>query len=150
MNEKLRKTISAALLVIMAFTLLNAQKVVAADVTAQDILGSWDARLRINKLELFGTMRQQKDAVYKQEQEPQKVTFSMHDGKLAVSFGSTPVPVTLAGGKLSGTVPENTGLFPISVLTFSRAPAGCFTRFEGIIFSFIDAFSRLLRSIVRF
>ena len=114
MNEKLRKTISAALLVIMAFTLLNAQKVVAADVTAQDILGSWDARLRINKLELFGTMRQQKDAVYKQEQEPQKVTFSMHDGKLAVSFGSTPVPVTLAGGKLSGTVPENTGLFPIN------------------------------------
>ena len=113
MSEKLRKTISTVMLVFMVLTLLNAQKVIAADVTTQDLLGSWDARLKINKLELFGTMQQQKDAVYKQEQEPQKVTFSMRDGKLAVSFGSTPVPVTLTSGKLSGTVTENTGIFPI-------------------------------------
>jgi len=117
MSEKLRKTISTVLLVFMVLTLLNAQKVVAADITAQDLLGSWEARLKINKLEMFGSMQQQRDAAYKEEQKPQKVTFSMNKGKLAVSFGSTPVPITLSGGKISGTEAVNAGFFPINEMT---------------------------------
>lgn len=38
----------------------------------------------------------------------------MQEGKLAVSFGSTPVPVILSGGKLSSTLSQNTGIFPIN------------------------------------
>lgn len=75
MSEKLKKTISALLLVLMVFIILGEQKVVAADVTSQDLLGKWDARMKINKLELVGTMQKQKDAIYKQAQGPQTVLF---------------------------------------------------------------------------
>lgn len=114
MNNKLKKTVTTILLTLFFITLFNTQKVEAADVTAQDLMGSWDARLKINKLEVFGTMQKQKDAAYKQEQEPQKVTFSMHEGKLAVSFGSVPVPISLSGGKISGTEAVSVGFFPIN------------------------------------
>ncbi len=142
MSEKLRKTISTVLLVFMVLTLLHAQKVVAADVTAQDLLGSWDARLKINKLELFGTMKQQKDAVYKQEQEPQKVTFSMREGKLAVSFGSTPVPITLSGGKISGTEAVSAGLFPINEMTLEGTVKKTVTGIDFTINAWGEVFSK--------
>jgi len=102
MSKKLKQLVSATLLALLFFTVLNVQKAEGADVTVEDLIGKWEARLKINKLELFGVMKDKRDEVYKQEKVPQTVSFIMKEGKLAVSFGSTPVPVTLSGSKLSG------------------------------------------------
>lgn len=121
MSNKMSKTIAGTLLLLLFFALLNTQNVEAADVTVQDLIGKWDARMKINRLDLVGPMQKQKDDAYKQAQSPQTVTFLMHEGKLAVSFGSTPVPVTLSGGKLSGTESLSVGFFPINEMLLEGA-----------------------------
>lgn len=115
--KKLEKLVLVMLSVLLFFTVLSVQRVEAVDITEDDLIGKWEARLKVNKLELYGTMKDQRDNVYQEEKVPQTVTFLMHEGKLAVSLGSTPVPVTLSGGKLSGTYSEGTGFFPINEST---------------------------------
>ena len=103
MSRKLKKLVSVALLALLFLTVFSVQKIEAADVTEDDLIGTWEARLKINKLELFGIMENQRDELYKQEKVPQTLYFSMKDSKLMLSFGATSMPVTLSGGKLSGT-----------------------------------------------
>jgi len=103
MRKKLKEFFSATLIALLFFSVFSVQKAEGADVTAQDLIGTWEARLKINKLELFGTMENQRDELYKQEKVPQMLYFSMKDGKLMLSFGAISMPVTLSGGKLSGT-----------------------------------------------
>lgn len=142
MSNKLKKKVTVILLTFLFITLLNTQTVEAADVTVQDLLGSWDARLKINKLEMFGTMQKQKDAAYKQEQEPQKVTFSMHEGKLAVSFGSSPVPISLRGGKISNTEAVGVGFFPINEMTLEGTVKKTANGIDFTINTWGEAFSK--------
>lgn len=103
MRKKLKEFFSATLIALLFFSVFSVQKAEGADVTAQDLIGTWEARLKINKLELFGTMENQRDELYKQEKVPQTLYFSMKDGKLMLSFGAVSMPVALSGSKLSGT-----------------------------------------------
>lgn len=98
-----KKLILVTLSVMLVFTELSVQRVEAADVTEEDLIGQWEARLKINKLELFGTMENQRDAVYREEKVPQALYFSMKDGNLMLSLGAVSMPVKLSSGKLSGT-----------------------------------------------
>jgi hypothetical protein len=103
MSKKLKRFFSATLIALLLFSVFTVQKAEGADVTSQDLIGTWEARLKINKLELFGTMENQRDELYKQEKVPQTLCFALKDGKLMLSFGSVSMPVTLSGSKLSGT-----------------------------------------------
>lgn len=102
MSKGLKKVIST-LLAVLLFTVLSPQRAAGADITVDDLIGQWEARLKINKLELFGVNESQRDDLYKEEQVPQTLSFYMKDGNLMLSFGTIPIPVTLNGNKLRGT-----------------------------------------------
>lgn len=102
MSKRLIKIIST-LLAVLLFTVLSPQRAAGADITVDDLIGQWEARLKINKLELFGVNESQRDDLYNQEQVPQTLSIYMKDGELMLSFGTLPIPVALSGSKLSGS-----------------------------------------------
>lgn len=127
MSSKLKKRVTFTLIMLFFITQAFTYTVAAAGITAEDLVGQWEARLKINKLELFGTQEKNKNQIYEEAKGAKTLYFGMKDGALMLGFGGGAIPVTLSGGKLSGTDILDYGFYTVEVTvdgTVSKSAKG--------------------------
>jgi hypothetical protein len=67
MFDKLNKTVKVMLIMLFSITQVFTHTVAAAEITAQNLVGEWDVRLKVNKPELFGALKKQRNQLHEQK-----------------------------------------------------------------------------------
>lgn len=135
MRNRKRTIHNSIVLILLFVAILSHQVIYAAVATEQEFLGKWDAKVKIDQLELTGPALELKDSIIAQTKGPTIANFSMLDGSLAFNWGSgqaftTKVPVTIDGSKLSGSH-ARTGLGSVNFPDVARTVEGTVRKSAG-------------------
>lgn len=104
MRNILKKAVAVSLIMLLFVTQAFTHTVTAAQITAEDLVGEWDALQRIDKCEYYGYYLENAPEINLEGQTMNtKLIFWMDGGKLWVNFLDG-APVTLSGNKLSGSI----------------------------------------------
>lgn len=79
MIDKLNKSITVIVIKLLFTALPFTHTVAAVGITAEDLVGQWDVRLKVNKLELFGALKKQRNQLYEQKKVVQTLYFSLKE-----------------------------------------------------------------------